>query len=225
MPGQVTYDRYEVVGDDLAAVSTDIFDAQNGKGTIPRGATRRYAGRTQFLYDYASDWSYDPATATLTEAITGIDWTFTVRVPQWRKAQRDAAPAAQQREFRRFLGAVTRHELGHVYLYDIGMKLVAAALAGTAAGRATVPSPKRPAVQNGAPATPADKAIFDALETRIRALITGHPQFIETDRKQDRYDDPPGPGAQPDSVFAVADPADQPDGTDHGRTQGAVLTP
>lgn len=224
MPGSTTYQRYEVTGDDLAALSAAIFDVANGKGTLSDNGQRRYAGRTVFDYIHGARTRFDPAAQQITIEITEIDWTTRVRLPHWRAAQLQAATASRQREYRRFLAAVHRHELGHVYLYNFGMGRVRTALVGTPAGTTTVAAAKHPQFNaDGSPATPADQAIADRMDAAARALITGHADFVEMMRKQDRYDAAPAAGADPDSVFAVADPADQPDGTDHGRTQGAVL--
>jgi hypothetical protein len=225
--GSTSYERYEVAGANLGAVSRDIFDVASGKGTLSSDGQRRYAGKTELEYDYASTWRFDPATQRITIQITAVVWTTKIRLPQWRRAQLQAAPAAQRREYRRFLAALHRHELGHVYLYNFGMGRVRAALAGTPAGRTTIAAARAPEFNaDGSPKTAQDKTIADAMDAAARGLVTGQADFLDMERKQDRYDGAPaGPTSDPDSVFAVEDPADQPDGTDHGRTQGAVLPP
>jgi len=225
--GSTSYERYEVEGTDLSEVSDDIFDPAAGKGTLSRNGQRRFAGRTTFEFDHRSEWRFDAATQRITIQIKEVVWTTKVRLPQWRRAQFQAAPANERREYRRFLAALHRHELGHVYLYSFGMERVRAALVDMPAGRTTIPAAKEPEFNtDGSPKTPEDKAIADAIDAAERRLVTEHADFREMEQKQDRYEAAPAdPNADPDGVFAVEDPADQPNGTDNGRTQGAVLRP
>jgi hypothetical protein len=225
--GSTSYEHYEVAGDDLLAVSRDIFDPTAGKGTPSSDGKRRYAGHTTFEFDYRSEWRFDPATQQVTIQIKEVVWTTRIRLPRWRRAQFQAAQTAARSEYRRFLAALHRHELGHVYLYNFGMERVRAALADMPAGRFTVSAAKEPEFNaDGSPKTAQDRTIADAIDAAARRLVTQHADFVEMKRKQERYDGAPaGANADPDSVFAVEDPADQPDGTDYGRTQGAVLRP
>ncbi|WP_119271265.1 DUF922 domain-containing protein [Taklimakanibacter deserti] len=225
--GGTSYERYEVEGADLGDVAYDIFDPAAGKGTLSSDGQKRFAGETTLEFDHRSEWLFDPATQRITIQIKEVVWTTKVRLPQWRRAQFQAAPAAQRREYRRFLAALHRHELGHVYLYDFGMERVRAALVDTPAGRVAIPAAKAPEFKaDGSPKTPEDKTIADAIDAAERRLVTEQADFREMEQKQDRYEAAPAdPNADPDSVFAVEDPADQPNGTDNGRTQGAVLRP
>jgi len=222
--GSTSYERYEVVGDDLSAVRDDIFDLANGKGTLSADGQTRFGGFTEFRYTYRSALRFDPNAKQVTIQITEIAWTTKIRLPNWRREQLQAAPAAQRKEYLRALAGAHKHELGHVYLYNFGMERVRAALVGKAAGRTIIAAAKEPQFNaNGSPKTPQDKTIADAIEAATRKLVTEQADFVEMERKQQRYDGPPGPNADPDSVFTISDPADQPDGTDHGRTQGADL--
>lgn len=225
MMSKTSYERYEVTGAKLSEVSDAIFNRQNGKGSLSKDRTRRFAGKTRFGFQVRYVFRFNKATGKIRIAIKEISWETVVRLPKWRRRQMDAAPAAQKAEFRRFLAAVHKHELGHVFLYNFGMAQVVAALVDKPAGETTINAEKGPEYDaRGNPRTDADRAIDQAMTAAAEALVENHAAYRDMKQKQDRYDAAPtGTPGDPDSVFAVEDPADQPARTDHGRTQGAVL--
>lgn len=85
-----------------------------------------------------------------------------------------------------------------------------------------IPATKKPTYNSaGDPETAEDATINTAIDTAARQLISSQPTFMAMMAAQDQYDSTPPAGVPNDPYSAWT--SNTPDGTDHGKTQGATL--
>jgi hypothetical protein len=195
---KLTWEDYDVSGDNLNEVSDAIF------------RSRAHAGKTRFGFNYQVRYAGHDG-QVLQFKIEAIEWQCTVELPKWIDPPDLPEAEAEKREFRRFRSQVRLHEIGHVAIYDIRMTLLIAAIVDQPAGHGQVPATKVPEYDEaGEPKGTLDRQISEAVDREVRRIITEHREFQTMQEQHARYD-------------AVPHPTDNPHGTDHGKTQGAVL--
>ncbi|MGP1347559.1 MAG: DUF922 domain-containing protein [Phycisphaerales bacterium] len=198
--GGVQTTTYPVNGTNLGEVSDAIF-GDGGAGPMIDGT--RYAGSAQLSASFKTG-PWQIVDGKICYSISEVSWTTTILLPDWANQPEDL-PADQKEEWDRFLGALTQHEQGHANINNQHMGAVRAQLVGA---QVCIEIPEGVDLTDGL-SDEERELIGDAVEASANQRFSDAINATNLDQDQTNYDDPPG--------------ADNPTGTDHGRTQGATL--
>lgn len=192
---------YPIEGGDLVEVSEAIFDPVTGAG-FPDGDTR-FAGLTRFHYTYMGRVT-NIVKGKAFYQITQIRFSLTIEVPAWNPP--DDAPDAHVAEWERFSEKLMIHEIGHADLYEAQFGNIKNRFENQPAGLISVQGITEPLFDDE---NNPNHAMWDLINQAAKDAIQANPNFTAMDEANEAYDAPPS--------------KQNPDGTDHGRTQGAVL--